>query len=97
VKTAVHGADLNWGRVIAVLGRVGIAVDPMKVSMRFAGETLLRRGMQPDPDAERRAAPKIRKEAYAIDVDLGLGNGSDYVYFSDLSEEYVRINSGYRS
>jgi len=97
VKTAVHGADLNWGRVIAVLGRAGIAVDPMKVSMRFAGETLLRRGMRPDPDASLRAAPKIRKEAYAIDVDLGLGNGSDYVYFSDLSEEYVRINSGYRS
>jgi glutamate N-acetyltransferase / amino-acid N-acetyltransferase len=97
VKTAVHGADLNWGRVFAVLGRAGIAVDPMKVSMRFAGETVLRRGMRPDPAAERLAAPKIRKEAYAIDVDLGLGNGSGHVYFSDLSEEYVRINAGYRS
>ena len=97
VKTAVYGADLNWGRVIAVLGRAGIAVDPMKVSMRFAGETLLRRGMRPDPAAERRAAPKVRKEAYAIDVDLGLGNGSYHVYFSDLSVEYVKLNSGYRS
>jgi len=97
VKTAVYGADLNWGRVIAVLGRAGIAVDPMKVSMRFAGETVLRRGMRPDPAAERRAAPKIRKEAYAIDVDLGLGNGSDHVYFSDLTVEYVKLNSGYRS
>ncbi len=97
VKTAVYGADLNWGRVIAALGRAGIAVDPMKVSMRFAGETLLRRGMRPDPAASLRAAPKIRKEAYAIDVDLGLGNGSDHVYFSDLTEEYVKINSGYRS
>lgn len=97
VKTAVYGADLNWGRVIAVLGRAGIAVDPMKVAVRFAGETLLRRGMRPDPAAERRAAPKIRKETYGIDVDLGLGKGSAYVYFSDLTEEYVRINSGYRS
>jgi len=97
VKTAVYGADLNWGRVIAVLGRAGIAVDPMKISMRFAGETLLRRGMRPDPAAERRAAPKIRSEAYAIDVDLGLGSGSDYVYFSDLGVEYVKLNSGYRS
>jgi len=83
--------------VIAVLGRAGIAVDPMKISMRFAGETLLRRGMRPDPAAQRSAASKIRAEAYAIDVDLGLGSGSDYVYFSDLTEEYVRINSGYRS
>ncbi len=97
VKTAVHGADLNWGRVIAALGRAGIALDPMKVVMRFAGETLLRRGMRPDPAAERRAAPGIRKEAYAIDVDLGIGKGGSHVYFSDLSEQYIRINAGYRS
>ena len=97
VKTAVYGADLNWGRVIAALGRAGIAVDPGRVSMRFAGEPVLRRGMRPDPAAERRAAPKIRAEAYAIDVDLGLGKGSDYVYFSDLSVDYVKLNSGYRS
>ena len=97
VKTAVHGADLNWGRVIAVLGRAGIAVDPMKVEMAFAGVTLLRRGMRPDPAAERRAAPRIRKDAYGIDVDLGLGNGSAFVYFSDLTEQFVRINAGYRS
>jgi glutamate N-acetyltransferase/amino-acid N-acetyltransferase len=97
VKTAVHGADLNWGRVIAAIGRSGIAVDPMKVAMRFAGETLLRRGMRPDPAAERRAAPGIRKESYGIDVDLGIGKGNSYVYFSDLTEQYVRINSGYRT
>jgi len=97
VKTAVHGADLNWGRVIAVLGRAGIAVDPMKVEMAFAGVTLLRRGMRPDQAAERRAAPRIRKDAYGIDVDLGLGKGSAFVYFSDLTEQYVRINAGYRS
>ena len=97
MKTAVYGADMNWGRVIAALGRAGISMDPMKVSMRFAGATVLRRGMRPDPAAERRAAPKIRGEAYGIDVDLGLGKGSWHLYFSDLTKEYVRINSGYRS
>ena len=97
VKTAVHGADLNWGRVIAAMGRAGIAVDPMKVEMRFAGVPLLRRGMRPDPAAERRAAPRIRKDAYGIDVDLGVGKGSAFVYFSDLTERYIRINSGYHS
>jgi len=97
VKTAVYGADLNWGRVIAVLGRAGIDVDPMKVEMKFAGVTVLRRGMRPDPAAERRAVPRIRKDAYGIDVDLGLGKGSAFVYFSDLTEQYVRINAGYRS
>ena len=97
VKTAVYGADINWGRVIAALGRAGIFMDPMKVSMRYAGELVLRRGMRPDPSAERRAIPKIRKEAYAIDVDLGVGKGSSYLYFSDLTDKYVQINSGYRS
>ena len=97
VKTAVYGADINWGRVIAALGRAGIHIDPMKVSMSYAGELVLRRGMCPDPEAERRAVPKIKKEAYAIDVDLGVGKGSSYVYFSDLTEEYVKINAGYRS
>jgi glutamate N-acetyltransferase/amino-acid N-acetyltransferase len=97
VKTAVCGADLNWGRVMAVLGRAGIAVDPMRVQMHFAGVLLLRRGMRPDPAAERKAAPRIRKDAYGIDVDLGIGKGSAHVYFSDLTEEYVRVNSGYRS
>jgi N-acetylglutamate synthase/N-acetylornithine aminotransferase len=53
--------------------------------------------MRADPAAQLRAAPKIRAEAYAIDVDLGLGSGSDYVYFSDLSVDYVKLNSGYRS
>ncbi len=97
VKTAVHGADLNWGRVIAVLGRAGIDVDPSRIEMRFAGELLLRRGMRPDPAAERRAAPRIRRDAYGIDADLGLGKGSAHAYFSDLSVEYVKLNSGYRS
>jgi glutamate N-acetyltransferase/amino-acid N-acetyltransferase len=97
VKTAIHGADLNWGRVIAVLGRAGIDLDPMKVEMRFAGVTLLRRGLRPDPAAERRAAPRIREDAYRIDVELGMGKGSSFVYFSDLTERYVRINAGYRT
>ncbi|GAB4374165.1 MAG: bifunctional glutamate N-acetyltransferase/amino-acid acetyltransferase ArgJ [Deltaproteobacteria bacterium] len=97
VKTAVHGADINWGRVIAAVGRSGAAVDPERVEISFAGETVLRRGMRIDPAAERRAARKIRKEAYGIDIRLGLGNGSAFVYFSDLSREYIRINAGYRT
>ena len=97
VKTAVYGADMNWGRVIAALGRAGIAMDPMKVSMRFAGATVLRRGLRPDPAAERRAAPKIRAQTYGIDVDLGVGKGRWHLYFSDLTKGYVELNSGYRS
>lgn len=97
VKTAVYGADPNWGRVVAAVGRAGIRVDPGRIALTFAGERVLRRGMKIDPAAERRAAPKIRKEAYGIEVDLGLGKGSHYLYFSDLNQHYVRINAGYRT
>jgi len=97
VKTAVYGADPNWGRVVAAIGRSGARVDPERVEMTFAGEKVLRRGMEIDRAAERRAAPKIRKEAYGIEADLGLGKGSHYLYFSDLNHDYVRINAGYRT
>ena len=97
VKTAVFGADPNWGRVVAAIGRAGIRIDPERVELTFAGEKVLRRRMEIDRAAERRAAPKIRREAYGIEVDLGLGKGSHYLYFSDLNHDYVRINAGYRT
>jgi glutamate N-acetyltransferase/amino-acid N-acetyltransferase len=97
VKTAVFGANLNWGRVIAAVGRAGIEMDPVRAEVRYAGETVLRRGMKIDRRAERRAVPKIRREAYGIDVDLGLGKGSSFIYFSDLGHDYIRINAGYRT
>ncbi len=97
VKTAVYGGDLNWGRVVAAVGRSGIAVEPDRVEISFSGERVLRRGMRTDPAAERRAAPKIRKDAYGIDVALGLGRGSWHLYFSDLTHDYIRINAGYRT
>jgi len=97
VKTAVFGGDINWGRVVAAVGRSGAKVDPDRVELSFAGEKVLRKGMTIDRGAERRAARKIRKEAYGIEIDLGLGAGSAFAYFSDLTHEYIRINAGYRT
>ncbi len=97
VKTAVYGGDINWGRVIAAVGRAGIAMDQDRAEVFFAGEAVLRRGMRTDPAAERRAAPKIRADAYSIEVALGLGRGSWHLYFSDLTHDYIRINAGYRT
>lgn len=97
VKTAVFGGDINWGRVVAAVGRSGAKVDPERVELTFAGEKVLRKRMAIDRAAERRAARKIRKEAYGIDIDLGLGAGTSFAYFSDLTHEYIRINAGYRT
>ncbi len=97
VKTAAFGADPNWGRVIAAVGRSGVDMDPVRAEVSFAGEKVMRRGMLNDRRAEHRAAPKLRKKEYAIDVDLGLGKGRYFVYFSDLTHDYIRINAGYRT
>lgn len=97
VKTMVAGADANWGRVIAAVGRAGIPMRQELAEVSFAGETVLKPGMVIDTKAERRAVPKIRKEAYEIRVDLGMGGGSYYVYFSDLTHAYIDCNAGYRS
>ncbi len=97
VKTAVYGADLNWGRVVAAVGRSGAYVEPDRTEVSFAGEKVVRRGMEVDRRAERRAAGKIRRAAYGIDVDLALGKGSYFLFFSDLGHDYIRINAGYRT
>ncbi len=97
VKTAVAGADVNWGRVVAAAGRAGVPVDPERMEVSFAGAKVLRPGMRPDAAAERKAAPRIRREYYDIDLRLGSGPGGYHVYFSDLTHGYVRINAGYRS
>ncbi|MBI5577108.1 MAG: bifunctional glutamate N-acetyltransferase/amino-acid acetyltransferase ArgJ [Deltaproteobacteria bacterium] len=97
VKTAVFGADPNWGRVVAAAGRAGAAVEQDRIELSFAGEKVLRRGLRIDRAAERRAAPKIRGESYDIELDLGLGKGSHFLYFSDLTHDYIRINAGYRT
>lgn len=97
VKTAVYGADPNWGRVVAAVGRAGIRLDQERIELSFAGEKVLRRGMKIDRTAERRAAPKIRKDGYDIGVNLGLGKGAHHLYFTDLNHQYVRINAGYRT
>lgn len=97
VKTAVAGADINWGRVAAVVGRSGVKVDPSKLTVAFAGEEVLRAGMRPDPAAEKKAAPRIKSETYAIDVNLGVGGSEARIYFSDLTHDYISINAGYRT
>lgn len=97
VKTAVFGADVNWGRVVAAVGRSGVRFSPEALSVVFAGERVLRRGLNPDPAAERRAAAKIRAAAYDIEVDLGAGRGRHFLYFSDLTSDYVGVNAGYRT
>ena len=96
VKTALHGRDANWGRVLAAAGSApfngGYArLDPSLVTLDFDGVRVLELGVP------RGVEPELAGGAVTIDLDLGLGAGSASYLTSDLSSEYVRINADYRS
>jgi glutamate N-acetyltransferase/amino-acid N-acetyltransferase len=96
VKTAIHGGDPNWGRLIAVAGRAGVAFDLSRAAVTIGGIVLFKDG-QPHDEAAERAATYLKNREIAIIVDLGAGAASSMVWTCDLSAEYVRINAEYRT
>jgi glutamate N-acetyltransferase / amino-acid N-acetyltransferase len=94
VKTAIHGADPNWGRILAAAGRSGARVVDRKASVRIGGLDVFKDGapMKFDPSALRAAFSRPDIE---IEVALGLGHGEATAWGTDLSAEYVRINADY--
>ncbi len=97
VKTAVHGGDPNWGRLVMAVGKSGARVRPERLSIAIEGTTVLRGG---EPTALSEAAMKklgaaMRGEHLMIEVDLGLGAGEAEWWGCDLSKEYVTINAEY--
>ena len=98
VKTALHGCDPNWGRIMAAAGRAGVAFDPNKAEVSVSNIVLFRRGL-PVMDAvtERKAIKAMKKKSYEIHVSLGKGRGKANYLTCDLGHEYVRINADYRS
>jgi len=95
VKTAINGADPNWGRIMMALGKSSARVVQDKVSIRFGDETLVEKGMLKPGARVDKIRVLMAEAAYAIGIDLGLGRGCETVWTSDLSEEYVRINGKY--
>ena len=96
VKTAIHGGDPNWGRLIAVAGRAGVAFDLSRASVRIGPAVLFEDG-RPHDEAAPRAAEYLKRKEIDVSVDLGVGNAASTVWTCDLSAEYVRINADYRT
>ncbi|HEX7027129.1 MAG TPA: bifunctional glutamate N-acetyltransferase/amino-acid acetyltransferase ArgJ [Gammaproteobacteria bacterium] len=97
VKTALYASDANWGRILAAVGRAGVAIDIARVGIEINGASILRQG-QPDPGyTEEAGAAAMAAEEIVIRIELGLGEKSFTVWTSDLSHEYVSINADYRS
>ena len=93
VKSAVHGNDPNWGRILVALGRSGAAFDPARARISVQGVTVYDTAPQQFDAAA--ASELLRQENVVIDVDLGAGSGQGNAWGCDLTAEYVRINADY--
>ena len=94
VKTAIHGADPNWGRILAAAGRSGAKVDSAKATVRIGDVAVFEKGA-PRPFDGDAVRALFAKPDIAIAVDLGLGDSTARAWGTDLSAEYVRINADY--
>lgn len=96
VKTAWAGADPNWGRILAAVGRSGVAVNPNRVDIYLGAQQVCRRGAACTFD-ERRAHRTLSQPRFDVRVRLGRGRAAARFLTCDLTSDYVRVNASYRS
>ena len=93
IKSAVHGADPNWGRILAAIGRSGAVSDLANVRVAMQGTELYRGG--PVAFDAALVSQRLRQEDVLLEADLAAGNSTGEAWGCDLSPEYVRINADY--
>ena len=96
VKTAVHGSDPNWGRIICAVGSCGVDLNPNKLTCKLDNITVFKNG-QPTEFDRRKASEIIKQQNHTITVSLGAGKETDFCYGCDLSRDYVEINADYHT
>ena len=96
VKTAVAGADPNWGRIIAAAGRSGVKFDPERVDIWLAGVEVCRGGRE-YPFDEVATHEKLLEKSVSILIDLHAGEGKARMWTCDFTKEYIHINASYRT
>ena len=96
VKTAIHGEDANWGRILAAAGRSGIKFNPDKTEIYFDDLRILGKNYNIS-FSEEKAKKVMQQKEFTITIKLNGGKHSATFWTCDLSAEYVRINGSYRS
>ncbi|MDE0187125.1 MAG: bifunctional glutamate N-acetyltransferase/amino-acid acetyltransferase ArgJ [Candidatus Poribacteria bacterium] len=96
VKTAVFGADPNWGRILMAIGKSEAEFDPYQVDVWLNGYQLVKHGMDAGFDEEK-ATNLFARDTVAIDVDLNAGDAAVTMWTCDYSYDYIRINADYRT
>jgi glutamate N-acetyltransferase/amino-acid N-acetyltransferase len=94
VKTAWAGADPNWGRILAAVGRCGVPIDPSRVQILIGSQKVCRNGVA-HAFSEQQAHRTLAQPVCDVRVQLGRGPHSLRFLTTDLTAEYVRINADY--
>jgi glutamate N-acetyltransferase/amino-acid N-acetyltransferase len=96
VKTAMAGADANWGRILAAAGRSGVKFDVSKVEIKLGNLVVARNGRGLD-FSEERALEILKRDEVTVTVDLHQGDAQVTEWTCDMTEDYIHINADYRS
>jgi glutamate N-acetyltransferase/amino-acid N-acetyltransferase len=97
VKTAMAGEDVNWGRIMAALGRSGARFEPSRVEIAFGDHQVVQNGQGLGREAEAAAQQMIKSGRFMVNIHLNNGDYTDYYDTCDYTEDYIRINADYRS
>jgi glutamate N-acetyltransferase / amino-acid N-acetyltransferase len=96
VKTALHGADANWGRILCAVGYSGIDFNPDNVEISFNGVQVLKKKYEIVLDEEK-AKVALSQENITVSINLHQGSAEARFWTCDLTKEYIHINASYRS
>jgi glutamate N-acetyltransferase/amino-acid N-acetyltransferase len=96
VKTAIHGEDANWGRIIAAAGYSGVTFKPEKVILKINDLVILEPGYK-QVFSEKDAKETLSQNEIKIQLDLRQGSNEVSIWTCDLSKDYISINANYRS
>jgi glutamate N-acetyltransferase/amino-acid N-acetyltransferase len=91
VRSAFHGADPNWGRVLAALGVAGVPIDQHDVAIAFAGVDVCRGGVAVPVDEDALSESMVAD--FPVTISVGSGPGAATVVTTDLTPDYVSFNS----
>ncbi|WP_010489913.1 bifunctional glutamate N-acetyltransferase/amino-acid acetyltransferase ArgJ [Pseudomonas sp. S9] len=98
IKTALFASDPNWGRILAAVGRAGVAqLDVSKIDVFLGDICIASKGCRAETYTEEQGAAVMAEEEITIRIELGRGASSETIWTTDLSHEYVKINAEYRT
>jgi len=97
VKTAVAGADANWGRIIMAVGKAGEKANRDRLAIRIGGIPVCAEGLAVPGYDEAPVAAHMKGQEILFEVDVGIGQGASTVWTCDLTHRYIDINADYRS